>query len=143
MAAARRPRRSSFWKGRSHDKAASRSKHMAAGLPTSWASGDYVTGFVLEQGCDLDKAVVVQRQAPTVQTVLEAQKLSSRSSPTRSSTSLSRCKGRTPVSQTLSEDHRHSTVAVRCQKWSMSLLRVQKSAQMPLVQFTEKLVESL
>ena len=28
---------------------------------------DYVTGTALEQGCDLDKAVVVQRQAPTVQ----------------------------------------------------------------------------
>ena len=27
---------------------------------------DYVTGTALEQGCDLDKAVVVQRQAPTV-----------------------------------------------------------------------------
>ena len=28
---------------------------------------DHVTGTALEQGCDLDKAVVVQRQAPMVQ----------------------------------------------------------------------------
>ena len=55
---------------------------------------DYVTGTALEQGCDLDKAVVVQRQAPMVQTVLKAQRLSSRSSSTKSSTSLSRRRGR-------------------------------------------------
>ena len=62
---------------------------------------DYVTGTALEQGCDLDKAVVVQRQAPMVQTVLKAQRPSSRSSSTKSSTSLSRRKDRTLVSQTL------------------------------------------
>ena len=32
--------------------------------------------YALEQGCDLDKAVVVQRQAPMVQTVLKAQRRS-------------------------------------------------------------------
>ena len=90
---------------------------------------DYVIGTALEQGCDV------------VQTVLKPQRLSSRSSSTRSSTSLSRRRGRTPVSQTLSEDHRDSTVKgfrdhwrlLSCStlsKWSMSMLRVQKTAQM-------------
>ena len=62
---------------------------------------DNVTGTALEQGCDLDKAVVVQRQAPMVQTVLKAQRLSSRRSSATSSTSLSRRRGSTLVSQTL------------------------------------------
>ena len=62
---------------------------------------DYVTGSALEQGCDLDKAVVVQRQALMVQTVLKAQRLSSRCSSTNSSTSLSLRRGRTFVSTTL------------------------------------------
>ena len=81
---------------------------------------DYVTGSALERGCELDEvadttvvsgsrkqnentelhmAVVVQRQASTARTVLKVQRLSSRGSSTRSSTSLSRRRGRTAESQ--------------------------------------------
>ena len=63
-----------------------------------------------------------------------------------------RRRGRTPVSQTLSEDHRDSTVrgfrrswrffsCSTLSKWSMSMLRIQKTAQMPQVQFIDKLVD--
>ena len=81
---------------------------------------DCVTGTALEKGCELDevadtpvvsgsrkqnenselhKAVVVQRQALTARTLLKIQRLSSSSPSRRSSTSLSRCRGRYPVSQ--------------------------------------------
>ena len=85
---------------------------------------DYVTGTALEQGCDLDTAVVVQRQAPMVQTVLKAQRLSSRSSSTKSSTSLSRRRGRTLESQT--------------QKTIEIPQRIQKIMEIPQLQCTVK-----
>ena len=82
-----------------------RATDIGSRLANELGKRDYVTGTAHEQGCDLDNAVVVQRQAPTVQTVLKAQRLSSRSSSTKSSTSVSQRRGRTQVSQTLSEDH--------------------------------------
>ena len=48
---------------------------------------------------ELHKAVVVQRQAPAARTLLKVQRLSSCGPSTRSSTSLSRCRGRNPESQ--------------------------------------------
>ena len=131
----------------------------------------------------------LQRQAPTARTLLKVQRLSSCSPSTGSSTPLSRCRGRNPVSQKRfqqtikisqskdsednacrfprsedSEDHgdspgqkiqkimeisqvggfRRTWRFLSCStqsRWSMTLLGVQKTAQMPLVQFTEKLVE--
>ena len=93
-------------------------------------------------------------------------------SSTRSSTSLSRCRGRNPVSQNAFSKPQRLTVGGsrrswrfhpedpggssgrRIQKdvevsqffstqsrWSMTLLRPQKTEQMPLVQFIQKLVE--
>ena len=100
---------------------------------------------------------MLQRHTP-----VKVQRLSSRSSSTSSSTSLSRC--RTPVCQNASSkpqrfhnwriqkimeipqvrrfrrSWRFSSCSTQS-RWPMTLLRVQKTAQMPLVQFTEKLVE--
>ena len=43
-----------------------------SGLANELSRRDHVTGIALEQGCDLDMPVVVQRQAPMSQTVLGA-----------------------------------------------------------------------
>ena len=105
-------------------------------LANEWGRRDYVTGTALEQGCDLDKAVVVPRQAPMVQTVLKAQRLSSRSSST--------AQRQNPSKSNALRRPRRSWRFLSCStqsRGSMTLLSVQKKAQMPLVQFIEKLVD--
>ena len=123
-----------------HSRSASRNRQsyldtQGSRIDNELGKWDYVTSTALEQGCEVDevadtlvepkvnenielpRAVVVQRQAPTAQTLLNVHKLSSRGSSTRSSTSLSRCRGRNPVSQTLSANHKNSTVKGFRRSW--------------------------
>ena len=70
----------------------------------------YVTGTALEQGCDLDKAVVVQRQA-TVQNI-DIPVSAQRQNPSKSK----RFQQTIEIPQLEdSEDHGDSPVAVHCQ----------------------------
>ena len=112
---------------------------------------DYVTGTALEQGCDLDKAVVVQRQAPMVQNSAQSSEAqqsqfideniditvsAQRQNPSKSNAF------RRP--SRFHRGFRRSWRFLSCStlsKWSMSMLRIQKTAQMPQVQFIEKLVD--
>ena len=93
---------------------------------------DYVTGTALEQDCDLRQG---SRGATTGADGTDA---AQRQNPSKL--------------KTLSANHEDSTVkgfrkpikisnSSTQSRWSMALLRVEKTAQMPQVQFTEKLVE--
>ena len=132
-----------------------------------------MTGTALEQGCELDekadtpvvsgsrkqtKTQSSTRQSwcndrrRTAQTLLRVQRLSSRSPSTRSSASLSRCRGRNPVCQKTLSARFHSRriqkiveihqFSAHCQDRGDFIRReIMKTAQMPLVQFTENLFE--
>ena len=99
---------------------------------------DNVTGTALEQGCEFDEVAdtpvvsgsrkQTKTQSSTRQSLCDDRrrrhrrrsrfiKLSSRGSPTRSWTSLSRCRGRNPVSQTLSANHKDSTAKGFWRSW--------------------------